>query len=658
MDTLAFLDEVLGLIEGTAPVQEFSSARDALVHADGNADSRALLEQVYQRAVHVRDVLAEHRSREHELGILIDMAADLTSMHDLEEVLHALCQRVRSLLGTDAAWITLVDPQRGGTYHAMTDGMVSADLVTAIRLSAGTGLGGLVLQTGSAEWTDDYLADQRFRHTHQIDHSAITEGLMAMVGAPMKCGEKLLGIVITGNRGPRRFTVKDVRLLQTLADHAAISISNARLLASAATASAELREAGRVIQLNAEIIEQSAKLHARMSRLALDGKDLRELLAPVAEALGGRVTVLDAEHRILAVEGAALDEADHRFARVGAVVALDPLPAALSRALRNVSEGASAVMVQAVDGRAARLLAPMLARSEPLGTLILTKAAPGEADLGLVEAAALPLAMFLANAHAQARVERMVRGELLEDLLRDATNDPAGLRRRAQQIAWDPDRPYTVSILSFAASPTRWTRLRLNRLVAGLGGLVTEREHTVVLLLPAGSPDGIAAELSDAVQAGGAGPPTVAVSRVATRIEHVPLAYEEARRALALTLALGRPGTTVLADKADAFGIVFGSAEPHQLEQFIDRTLGPLLTPDGERGSELLPTLEAWFAHDGHMANTSKASYIHVNTLYKRMERIDELLGENWRDTDRRLQIQLALRLRRLAAELQAAGRS
>jgi hypothetical protein len=51
-----------------------------------------------------------------------------------------------------------------------------------------------------------------------------------------------------------------------------------------------------------------------------------------------------------------------------------------------------------------------------------------------------------------------------------------------------------------------------------------------------------------------------AVSRVAIGIEHVPLACEEARRALALTLALGRSGTTVLADKADAFGIVCGSS--------------------------------------------------------------------------------------------------
>ena len=37
--------------------------------------------------------------------------------------------------------------------------------VRGFRLSAGTGLGGLVLETGHAEWTDNYLADERFTHS-------------------------------------------------------------------------------------------------------------------------------------------------------------------------------------------------------------------------------------------------------------------------------------------------------------------------------------------------------------------------------------------------------------------------------------------------------------------------------------------------------------
>jgi DNA-binding PucR family transcriptional regulator len=41
-----------------------------------------------------------------------------------------------------------------------------------------------------------------------------------------------------------------------------------------------------------------------------------------------------------------------------------------------------------------------------------------------------------------------------------------------------------------------------------------------------------------------------------------------------------------------------------------------------------------------------------VNTLYQRLARITEVLGEGWREPDRKLELQLALHLRRLSRSL------
>ncbi|HUR01429.1 MAG TPA: helix-turn-helix domain-containing protein, partial [Nonomuraea sp.] len=46
----------------------------------------------------------------------------------------------------------------------------------------------------------------------------------------------------------------------------------------------------------------------------------------------------------------------------------------------------------------------------------------------------------------------------------------------------------------------------------------------------------------------------------------------------------------------------------------------------------------------------------HANTLYQRLDRVTELLGVDWRDPDRVLQLQLALTLRSLATGVPAAG--
>jgi DNA-binding PucR family transcriptional regulator len=58
--------------------------------------------------------------------------------------------------------------------------------------------------------------------------------------------------------------------------------------------------------------------------------------------------------------------------------------------------------------------------------------------------------------------------------------------------------------------------------------------------------------------------------------------------------------------------------------------------------------MEAFFAAGGGIARTAADLYVHVNTLYQRLERIGRLLGPSWRDSDRALEIQLALKVHRL----------
>jgi sugar diacid utilization regulator/GAF domain-containing protein len=650
---VVFVRELLRLVEEAESIERFDDLRAVLRESLTVEPALSQANEAYAQAVRLRETLLESRQREIELRGLIDTASDLAALHDPQAVLAAICRRVRSLLGTDAAWITLLDPERGDTYHCMTDGILGDERVRQHRLSKGTGLGGLVLETGQAEWTDDYLADRRFAHKASLDRTTVEEGLGAMLGAPMKHGDELLGIVITGNRSNRRFVTHDVTLLQTLADLAAVAIINARLHSASRAASLDLRKANEQTREQADTVARSAELHTRLSRLVLDGMSLEELLQPVAELMDGHVAVVDANHRVLAAAGEPVDVFDRRLTTDGY---LDPdaVPAAVADALERAFAG-EALEVEAQDGHQARSFAPMLARHEPLGALILTKPDVATADLLLLQSASLPLALFLSQAQAHAEAERVVRGELLDDLITNTSPDVDALLRRAHRVQWEIGSEFVVAIVAPGSSEARWIPLRAGRLAAERGGLMTEREGTVVLLLPGSSPEAVGAELMRAVNTRDEGPPTIALARPRNGIDKVPAAYTEARQALVLSLALNRSGTTVLGND-DAYGIIFGSVQPGQLDAFIQRTLGPVLAYDEERNAGLLTTLEAWFEADGHMLNTATAAHIHVNTLYKRMERVDALLGRDWRSPDERLQVQLALRLRRLAGRIGADG--
>jgi DNA-binding PucR family transcriptional regulator len=113
-------------------------------------------------------------------------------------------------------------------------------------------------------------------------------------------------------------------------------------------------------------------------------------------------------------------------------------------------------------------------------------------------------------------------------------------------------------------------------------------------------------------------------------------------------VALGRTG-----EVADPAGLGFarlllGESGAAELREFVRGMVGPVLEYDERRGTELLATLDAWFGCGGRTAEAAKALHVHPNTVGQRLDRVTTLLGHGWREPQRALEIQLAVRLWRL----------
>ena len=61
-----------------------------------------------------------------------------------------------------------------------------------------------------------------------------------------------------------------------------------------------------------------------------------------------------------------------------------------------------------------------------------------------------------------------------------------------------------------------------------------------------------------------------------------------------------------------------------------------------------MDTVAAWFAHGGRLRDTAEVLHVHPNTVSQRLERVADLLGGDWRDPARSLDLQLALRMHAL----------
>lgn len=599
-----------------------------LARAEGRpAEWIAALQRAKPLALRVRSELEGRRRREAELSALFETAHDLAGLRDLDAVLQAIVQRARSLLGTDVAYLSLNDPARGDTYMRVTEGSVAARF-QQLRLGMGEGLGGLVAQTARPYVTDDYFKDDRFQHTLTIDAGVRDEGLVAILGVPLTLGHHVIGVLFAADRRARVFEREQIALLGSFAALAAAAIDTANLLAETRSALADLERANEIIQDRSGVIERASDVHDRLAELVLRGGGVHDVAAAVAEVLDGTVEFTEA-----------------------------------------AAAPAEALEASRAEGHAVRheddWIAAVAAGGELLGALVL-RGHPGldPVDQRTLERAAMVTSLLLLARRSAAEAEQRVRGELLDDLLDARDRDPRLLRERAARLHADLDALHVVLAARLEgdapdadqeADARRRLAAAASHLAATRHGLAAARDGGTVLLLPLGPGDTAtelarraARHLGTAVHA----PVTVGASapaeNLATRPDAVATAYAEARRCLDALRLLGRSGDGAAAEDFGFLGLLL--AGDRDIPGFVDRTIGQVVAYDRRRGTELLRTLDAYFACGMSPARTKDELHVHVNTVAQRLERVGRLLGDDWQSPARALEIQLALRLHRLSA--------
>ncbi|MGW0780813.1 helix-turn-helix domain-containing protein [Streptomyces sp. NPDC002913] len=644
------LARLLDLLADDAPAEELGAVTSEARAAGVPAGELAEVERAAAIALRIRGALRQHRRRELQLTALFDTAGDLAASRDLDDVLKAIVRRARMLLGTDTAYLTLPDEEAGDTYMRVTDGSVSV-LFQRLRLELGEGLGGLVAQTASPYATPDYRTDERFHHTRNINAGVLDEGLVAILGVPLLLGSsrggagKVIGVLFAADRAARVFSPDEVALLCSLAAHAAIAIDTARALddtrtalAGLAGANAELAEANAAVRAHSAAMQRAEEAHDRLTDLVLRGGDVGDVAVSVAGLLDSPLTIHDPGGRPLAA-----------VRPDGSAFAADSMDAGwLVGTAEESRHGARAVH------RDGRWICAVLAGQELLASLVLHRPDRlDDSDRRLFERAAVVTGLLLLLRRTVAETENRIRGELISDLLGDPERDPAGLAERGRRLGIDLDRPHLL-LVAEAAAREKLGGAALRYLFGGdIHGVSAEHAGTVVLLIDCGAP-GPASSAGDAARAAAAqlghlvqAPVTVAGTGPARGARELAAAYTEAARCLRAMRVLGREGEGACVDELGFLGVVLGNAK--DVDGFVTAALGPLLRYDERRGTHLVRTLRAYFGAGGSLIRAKDELHVHVNTVVQRLDRIQVLLGRDWNEPDRALELQLALRLHLLS---------
>ncbi len=186
----------------------------------------------------------------------------------------------------------LLKGSEGGLEFAASRNF-AGDAVEGNELDISRSLASGVMESGEAICAVNAQEDERFRDVQSISML----GLRSVICVPLREHDQVVGALYLDNRLARRaFGPADQRMLEALADHAAIALRNARLFAEASSSRVELVEAqARVEALNGRLeqIVRGQSIELEELRGAFRARQTLETKYDYSEIIGRSAAVME-----------------------------------------------------------------------------------------------------------------------------------------------------------------------------------------------------------------------------------------------------------------------------------------------------------------------------------------------------------------------------
>jgi sugar diacid utilization regulator/GAF domain-containing protein len=636
--------DLVSLLHQGASADEFARQL-ALVEALPADDlGKSALMEAVRMAMAVRNRLELHQERERGLLAVIESAQDLSSRLDLQGLLKAIVLRARNLLGSDVAWLSIYDGDAAEFRVLVVDGALSrktSDMVAR----RDRGVVSIVMSTRLPFTTPDYLHDRRIVHDPKLDDTLREEGIAALVGVPLIWGGEVVGLLFVGDRYHRTHTAQSISVLSTLATYGAVALKNAHEFERANAALARADQARDELERHLRNIQAAIDAHEQITSLLARGASLATLCQSVAQLLGGSILVLD-EVGLVVSRGVATG--------YGAGAAQSYAPhgehaAELSRAMRICRTTGRSEVAYQVNGETCRLL-PVIGGSDILGSaLLFHRGELEEIAVRTFERSSSVIGIVLMSQHRLEASRNRSAATLLRSLVSPRQDDLAVLANRAEQHGLDLSRPLSLMLVQVDGPGADYAARHFGSLTPLSHALVDDIDGVLVVLCSATiasqARQAVSSWMRQELHASYRG----AMSRPVSRPADIPALYATLRRALAVLGRIGAQAQIVSQDELAIYSTLFETHDQASLANFLDATIGALISHDSHRGSELAATLLAYFDCNQNAKTTAQRLGIQVNTVRQRLATIEDLLG-NWGQASRALELHIAVRLWSLGA--------
>lgn len=230
------------------------------------------------------------RQRAEEIETLTAVTRAVSSSLNLSQVLNTIAAYATDLSHSDEGGIFELN-EKTNTLQITASYNASPEFVRAVNeteVTIGSGALGRSLEAKKPI----QIADTQTETSYRFREIAAIDNVRSILAVPMLRGEKLLGGIALWRRNPGQFSPRDLDLLTTLSNHAAVAIENARLYEETWRRSLEqemLREAVMTLTTTVDRNEVIERILAQLQEVVpYDTASVQLLKGSRLELVGGR----------------------------------------------------------------------------------------------------------------------------------------------------------------------------------------------------------------------------------------------------------------------------------------------------------------------------------------------------------------------------------
>jgi sugar diacid utilization regulator/GAF domain-containing protein len=578
-----------------------------------------------------------HPSLPDERAYLYQIIQTIGSGPDLDAILRGIVRLTTEATGCHASLIWFLSEDR---LTLRASSAPYEHLAGAISMGPGEGLAGWVAKTRrSAFITEGALQDPRMKYFPEFEE----ERFQSLVSVPMfGRGGDVMGVISLHAEAPHEFVRADLDFLEHTASLIAGAVENARLYDDTAARVALLTDLSRLLQriAGAPTIEDVFTTVSSGTR--------RLLSADRAE-----VYLRDADDQ-LRLRAADPVRHDERAIDAGTFW-FDVSRDERARGGEGAQLLAATLWGEGADPRT--MTAPLIAGDDRLGVVVVSAPAsiPG-ADTALAAVAA----HTAVTVKQHQLIGRLQDTNVVKDFFRALSRADAPDRKlegMVERLGFDLGAEHLVIHVqpwrgarpagrrrkggaAEGAKPAAWRDLAGQveaRLDARLGAMFDhdDRSLQAVVTLTDRTSDEVVAVLKDIARDEGRETPlSIGISDICRGRSSYPQGFQEAAAAAEVgALIRSEPGVSTFGELGPYRYAL--SVEADDARDRSQQRLRLLVDYDRRRDTQLLDTLEGYLDHRGNVVATSRALFIHTNTLRQRLERIRRESGidlehEDW----------------------------